>query len=183
MKKILSWLSLVTLVAIFGCGSDASDPTDALKSFLQAVEKQDYAEAKKYATDDSKSLLELMAMGNASKSDDSATTKASTLDQMIFGSPSIQGDKATITVQQKLDQTPVTFTLKKIGNDWKVAFDKTTLLGMGMEQLNEKGAAKKNQLDKALDEIKKIGIDSMQRAYEQEMKQLDTALQSLKDSA
>jgi hypothetical protein len=183
MKKIFTRMMLASLVVVFGCGSDTSDPTQSLKSFLQALEKQDYAEAKKYATDESKSLLDLMAMGNSSNQADSSSSKSSTVERIIFGDPTINGEKATVTVQQKVDQTPVTFTLKKIGNDWKVAFDKTTLLGMGMEQLNEKGSLKKNQLDKALDEIKKVGIDSMQRAYEQEMKQLDTALQSLKDSA
>jgi hypothetical protein len=182
MKRILCLLSLFFFSTLIGCQPDASDPTNALKSFLQALEDRDYATAKKWATDESKSLLDLLAMGNASNPKDSITTKGANIQNMIFGKADIQGERATISVQQKADQTPVTFTLKQVDKNWKVAFDKNTLIGMGMEQINEKGAIKKNQLDNALNEIKKIGLDSMKRAYEQEMLQLDTALNSLKDS-
>lgn len=182
MKRIVYILSLVVLSAMIGCQSDASDPTVALKSFLKALENKDYSSAKKWATDESKSLLDLLAMGNPSNPEDSGSTKGTNVENMIFGNPDIQGERATITVQQKVDQTPITFTLKQVDKNWKVAFDKSTLIGMGMEQINEKGAIKKNQLDNALNEIKKIGLDSMKRAYEQEMLQLDTALKSLNDS-
>jgi hypothetical protein len=182
MKRIVYILSLFFLTALIGCQSNSSDPTSALKSFLEAVENKDFASAKQWATDESKSLLDLLAMANPSNSKDSALTQSATVQNMIFGKPNIQGERATISVQQKENQKPVTFTLKQIDNNWKVAFDKNTLLGMGMEQINEKGAMKKDQLDNALNEIKKIGIDSMKKAYEQEMLKLDTALQSLKDS-
>lgn len=182
MKRIIYLLTLFVFGSLIGCKSDASDPTHALKSFLQALEHKDYASAKKWATDESKSLLDLLAMGNPSNPKDSGSTKGTNVENMIFGNPDIQGERATISVQQKADQNPVTFTLKQVDKNWKVAFDKNTLIGMGMEQINEKGTIKKNQLDNALNEIKKIGIDSMKRAYEQEMLQLDTALNSLKDS-
>jgi hypothetical protein len=53
------------------------------------------------------------------------------------------------------------FTLKKEKGDWKVAFDKATMMGNAMEKMNEKGINVNDSLSKAMDELKDMNIDSL----------------------
>jgi hypothetical protein len=183
MKKSICYLFILAISLISGCKTNEADPSQTLKSFLEALEKKDFKTAKKFATDDSKSLLDILEMGSTLNKEKPAVIKGATVTTLKFDEPIISSDKANITVHNKeKNQSPITFTLKKINKEWKVAFDKSTLIGMGMEQLNESTKENSAEMNKALDEIKKIGLDSMQRSIDQEMKKLDTVLESMKDS-
>jgi hypothetical protein len=184
MKKSIYYLFILAISFFSGCKSNEADPSHTLKSFLEALEKKDFKTAKQFATDDSKSLLDILEMGSTLNKEKTESIKGASVSTLKFDEPVISADKATIVVRNKEnDQSPITFTLKKINNEWKVAFDKSTLIGMGMEQLNESTKEKSAEMNRALDEIKKIGLDSMQRSIDQEMKKLDTVLESMKDSA
>jgi hypothetical protein len=184
MKKSIYYLLILAISIFTGCKTNESDPSQTLKSFLEALEKKDFKTAKQFATDDSKSLLDILEMGSTLSKEKTEPIKGTSLSNLKFDEPIISSDKANITIHNtEKDQSPITFTLKKINKEWKVAFDKSTLIGMGMEQLNESTKEKSIEMNKALDEIKKIGLDSMQRSIDQEMKKLDTVLESMKDSA
>ena len=81
----------------------------------------------------------------------------------------------------KLRPTPasllVNFTLKKESGAWKVAFDKASMMQMGMDKMKEKDPGALDSLNSHLNEIKKLNVDSLKDLMNNGMKSLD----SLKD--
>ena len=55
------------------------------------------------------------------------------------GTAVIDGDKATVPVKDKKSGETTDFTLKKESGDWKVAFDKSTLMEMAQKKMKEHG--------------------------------------------
>jgi hypothetical protein len=67
------------------------------------------------------------------------------------------------------------FTMKKEKGAWKVAFDKASMMNMGMEKMKEKGMNPVDSLNKAMDDIKNMNTDSLKAGMEEGMKMLDSA--------
>ena len=64
MKKLLMGAVILSSVFMFGCNStDKSDPKAVLVSFFDALQKKDISAARKLATAESKSMLDMMEMG------------------------------------------------------------------------------------------------------------------------
>lgn len=148
MKKII--LSGVILLAfgVIGCNSNSSDPKGVLMSFMEALGKKDIEGAKKYATKDSEAMLGMIQMG-MSMAPDSTKNKIYDKKNMEFGDAKIEGDKATVPVKDKKSGETTTYTLKKEGGAWKVAFDKATMTQMGTDKMKEKGMDMNNGMDSA----------------------------------
>lgn len=151
MKRII--LSVATIIAfgLIGCKSGSDDPKGVLKSFMESLAKKDIEGAKKYATKDSEAMLGMIQMGMSMAPKD---TKDSTYDadNMEFGDAKIEGDKATVPVKNKKNGETTTYTLKKEGGAWKVAFDKATMTQMGtdkMKDMNNNGTDLNNTMDSA----------------------------------
>lgn len=174
MKKFLLAVLVLSPVFFFSCNSGGGDPKAVLSQFLEALSKKDIATARKLSTEDSKSLIDMMEMAmkndKGQKPDDKFDPK-----KMEFGEPKIEGDKATISVKEKESQESLNFTLKKEKGDWKVAFDKATMMGNAMEKMDEKGINASDSIKKAMDELKNIDVDSLKRGIQEGMKALDSA--------
>ncbi|MGH2565633.1 MAG: hypothetical protein ACRDE5_14045, partial [Ginsengibacter sp.] len=56
-----------------------------------------------------------------------------------MGDAVITGDMATVPVKEKSSGETTDFTLKKEDGSWKVAFDKSTLMGMAQKKMKEHG--------------------------------------------
>ena len=56
-----------------------------------------------------------------------------------MGDAVINGDKATVPVKDKKSGETTDFALKKESGDWKVAFDKSTLMEMAQKKMKEHG--------------------------------------------
>ncbi len=201
MKKLLMAVAILTTVFIVescqpGAGA-GGDPKNTLLAFFDALGKKDIEGAKKLATTDSKSMLDMiqMAMNSAKESPGDDMDKFDKM-RMEFGDATIQGDKATVPVKDKKSGEMTSFTLKKESGAWKVAFDKSTMMEMGMNKMKEKNPAaldslkshlgdlKNGSLDslsKHLDEIKNINTDSLREIMNNGMKSLDSIKQILKD--
>ncbi|HNP54710.1 MAG TPA: hypothetical protein PKK69_08825, partial [Ferruginibacter sp.] len=65
------------------------------------------------------------------------------------------------------------YTLKKVGGEWKVAFDKNSVMGMGMDKLNEKGVDAGAEINSAMDSLK-MGADSLSKGLEEAKSALDS---------
>lgn len=178
MKKLSIALALILSVSIFSCKTSDNDPKTALTGFFQALEKKDIAKAKTFATKESDQMLSLLEMGLTMGGKDSAASKE--FDKykaanMELGDPKIEGDKATISVKEKGNGEAMNYTLKKEEGKWKVAFDKSTVMGMGMQKMKEKGVDMNNMMDSASDELQKTNLDSMTQQIQEELKKVDTA--------
>ncbi len=154
MKKILLPLLVFSTVLFFGsCKSGGGDPKAVLTEFFDALSKKDIAAARKLATEESKSMLDMMEMGMKMDASSKETDKYNK-DKMSFGEPKIEGDKATVAVKEKDSGETMNFTLKKEKGSWKVAFDKASMMEMGMEKAKEKGVDVSEKMNEAMDKIK-----------------------------
>lgn len=129
---------------MIGCNS-GDEPKSVLSDFIEAVSRKDFTTAKRYTTPESSSMLGLLEMATKMAPDTSAEKnyKMSSLD---FGETKLQGDKAMIAVKSKLTGETTNYTLKKIGNEWKVAFDKASMKPKGNKMHESIGTDSLNKL-------------------------------------
>ena len=137
MKKIIVPVLTAALIIMAGCKSGSgSDPKAVLLSFFEAILKKDATGMKKYSTKDSESMLNMVEMGMQNAPDSSGMMQYEK-DNIELGDAVITGDKATVPVREKKSGETTDFTLKKEGGDWKVAFDKSTLMEMAQKKMKE----------------------------------------------
>lgn len=173
MKKIILAVAVMSTAFLFSCKSGGSDPKAVLTSFFEALSKKDIAAARKLATEDSKSMLDMVEMG-MKMSNDTKETEKYDKNNMEFGDVKIDGDKATVPVKEKKSGETLNYSLKKVNGEWKVAFDKSSVMSMGMEKLNEKGVDAGAEVNKAMDELKDVNPDSLKAGLEEATKALDS---------
>jgi ketosteroid isomerase-like protein len=176
MKKLFL-AAIVSTIGIFtGCNSGGGDPKVVLAQFFEALGKKDLAAARKLATADSKSMLDMMEMGM--KSDTKEFEKYGKA-SMEFGDAKIDGDKATVAVKEKESGETLNYILKKENGSWKVAFDKASMMTMGMDKMSEKGINVTDSLENVMDKLKDINMDSLQRGLKEGAKAMDSAAKML----
>ncbi len=178
MKKYtLILMSLIT-VMLFSCKKNDGDPKAVLSQFFDAMAKKDITKAKSLATEESKSLLDLMEVGLKM---DTSSNEINKYDQsrMEFGEPVIVDDKATISVKEKNSGESLSFSLKKVKGSWKVAFDKASMINMGMEKMKESGGNASENIEKAMKGINEKELDSLKKGFRNSMKTLDSVSKEL----
>ncbi|RXK86673.1 Rv0361 family membrane protein [Filimonas effusa] len=137
MKQLfLLFLAGFVLAGMVGCKSNG--PENTIKKFFHALENKDFAEAKKYATKDSETLLNMLA--SFPQPADSAKAKKEKNEEINVANVKINGDNATAEVISKDKKAPVTISLKKEEGQWKVAFDKSSVMKMAMDAMPQNGA-------------------------------------------
>jgi len=175
MKKFFLAVLVVAVVIIAGCNSGSGDPKAVLSQFFDALSKNDMVAACKLATADSKSMLDLMEMGMKTNKETEKYDKK----KLEFGEAKIEGDKATVPVKEIVGGETINYTLKKESGAWKVAFDKTSIMSMGMDKMKDEGVNITDSLDNVMDELKKIDMDSLKKSLKEGSKTLDSAAKAL----
>lgn len=170
MKKILFAVLMITALFNAGCkSSDSGDPKAVLIEFFDALARGDIEKAKKLSTSDSQQILALLEMGMKNNPDE---LKKFDKTKFQFGTAVINGDQATVPTKETTSGETVNYPMKKVEGKWKVAFDKTSLMTMGMEKMKEKGMNPADSINKAMDKLKDMDMDSIQREIN---KSMDTA--------
>ncbi|MDQ2720492.1 MAG: DUF4878 domain-containing protein [Bacteroidota bacterium] len=136
MKKTTLLLISAFLLIFSGCQSGGGDPKAVLNHFFDALVKKNIDEAKKYVTKDSEGMMGMVQMGMNSVPDSNGAMMYKK-ENMEMGDAVITGDKATIPVKDKKSGEVTDFVLKKESGDWKVAFDKSTLMDMAQKKMKE----------------------------------------------
>ena len=179
MKKLLMAAVVCSAIFFAGCkGTDTSDPKAVLTSFFDALTKKDISGARKLATSESKSMLDMMEMGmkmGGDKKDDGKYDKS----KMEFGDAKIEGDKATVAVKDKNSGETTNFTLKKEGGGWKVAFDKSSMMNMGMDKMKEHSGDIDSSINNGLDKLKNVNMDSITNKLNESLDKLKDATKDL----
>lgn len=183
MKKVLLSVTAATfmLIALVGCkGGAANDPKSVAIAFMDAVKAKDFDGAAKYATKDSKSALDMMksavkmAEAFGGKSDDMDFDKEWKGKKVEYSEPKIEGDNATLSLMvDGKEQMPI--SLKKEEGNWKVAFDKSTLMKTGTDKMNM------NDINNSMKNIDNMG-DSIQNALNDASKMMNTMGDSIKNA-
>jgi hypothetical protein len=121
MFKIISAAAIV--VFLISCGGGDS-PKSVAEHFLKAMNKMDYETAKKYGSEDTGRLLDMMS-GFAKMIPDSARQEKS----FEIKDEKIDGDKATVTYLQQGEEGEQSLDLVKLDGKWKVAMSKDSMNG------------------------------------------------------
>ncbi len=159
MKKIILSAITASILVFSGCkSSSGGDPKTVLNHFFDALAKKDVNEAKKYVTKDSEGMLGMVEMGMKNMPDSS--NQMYNKENMSMGEPVINGDRATVPVIEKISGEETDFVLKKESGDWKVAFDKSTLMEMAQKKMKEHGMKGMEGIDSGSEG--NINMDSIQ---------------------
>ncbi|MFT3981812.1 MAG: DUF4878 domain-containing protein [Ferruginibacter sp.] len=177
MKRILLAAFAGVALLMTSCNK-GGDPKAVLGQFFSALEKKDIAAARKLATTESKSMLDMMELGMKTDTKESEKYKAA---NMEIGEPKIEGDKATVPVKEKESGETMNYSLKKEGGSWKVAFDKASIMNMATEKMGEKGININDSIQNAIDEVQKLDTDSLANAMKEGAKALDSAGKALEE--
>lgn len=139
MKRIIACLPLAFLF-LWGCNANSGggNPEEVLTQFFKALSEKNIQETKKYVTEDSEGMINLMQMslknmGAAEESDQFNPEK------VTIGEPEIKGEEAQVPVTEKSTGETVQFFLKKEKGKWKVAFDMATLARMAQQKMEKEG--------------------------------------------
>ncbi|MEO7209534.1 MAG: hypothetical protein ABIY35_01205 [Chitinophagaceae bacterium] len=127
MKKIpFLFFACSILVLLTSCNQ--SDPGEVAQHFFQALYSKNFPEAKKYATVASGQMIDMVATFNKNTKDSSKPAIKIVVDQV-----KVNGNTATARVTSTNNNNSVIASLVKENNDWKVAFDKNSIMHMGQE--------------------------------------------------
>jgi hypothetical protein len=103
---------------LFACSGNS--PKSVAENFLKAMNKMDFDGAKKYGTEDTNKMLDMLS-GFAKMMPDSAKKEDV---KMEITSEKIEGDKATYTYKEEGKDGDQTINLVKVDGKWKVAMSK-----------------------------------------------------------
>ncbi|MCY7292424.1 MAG: DUF4878 domain-containing protein [Ferruginibacter sp.] len=169
MKNLLLAVTVLCSVAFVSCKSNSGgNPNEVLSQFFDAMAKQDSVKIKALTTKDSESMLNMMTMG-MSMADSKKDLEKYDKTKMEFGAAIINGDNAKVPVKDKASGETVNFPMKKEDGKWKVAFDKTSVMGMGMEQMKEGKMNVGDSIEKGMDAMKDVNMDSMMNEVKKAM--------------
>jgi outer membrane murein-binding lipoprotein Lpp len=179
MKKLFLGAAVLTTIFLAGCsGGAGSDPKVVLTSFFDALSKKDINAARKLATADSKSMLDMMEMGMKMGTDKKEEDNKYDKSKMEFGDAKVEGDKATVAVKDKNSGESTNFILKKEQGSWKVAFDKASMMTMGMDKMKDKGMSM-DSINSGIDKLKEMNTDSLNEKMKESLDKLQEATKKL----
>ena len=180
MKKLFVAVLAFSTIYLSSCNSGGGDPKTVLTGFFDAMAKKDFVEARKLATADSKSMLDMMEQGMkmAGNVAEDKTHDKFDKSKMEMGEAKIDGDKATVNVKELKGGESIDFVLKKEEGSWKVAMDMGTMMNIGMQKMKEKGMD--GALDSLTNELKNINPDSLKELMNKSMKVIDSLKSKMK---
>ena len=161
MKQILFAALVLCTITFLSCKSNNnSNPNEVLSQFFDAMAKQDTVKIKALSTKESESMLKMMKMG-MSMADSKKDLEKYDKTKMEFGTAIISGDNAKVPVKDKASGEIVNFPMKKEGGQWKVAFDKSSIMEMGMQKMKDSKMNIGDSIKKGMEEMKDVNMDSM----------------------
>lgn len=136
MKHYGRWLVLLCVSILMWAGCQhRTDPKEISLKFLTAIQHANYTEAKKYATDDSKAMLD--ALSSFQKMLPEASREKIKNEKFIIKDVATTDSIAVVTYASNTDTVGKTLKLKLENNQWKVAFTKETILPELNKPLND----------------------------------------------
>ena len=178
MKSTIAAIFISCLLILNGCNSETQKPEIVVESFFDALSKQDFETAKELSTKKSESVLDMISLAanfQLQKMDSSMFDKS----RLQFGIPKIEGDSAIVEVSIKNSSEFIPLKLKKEDGDWKVAFDAETLMKIGLDKIKTEGRKNGQQLDKQLESIQNLPLDSLKGELQNSLQKLDSVQKTL----
>lgn len=123
MRKIISVaLALCAMILVSSCGKNSNDPKEVVKNFTKALAEQDYDEAVKYCTEETKPMLEFakMATKEMSEEDKAEAKKNAETYKFTVVEDSIGEEKGWVKASIKEGQDPEVYNVVKKDGKWLV---------------------------------------------------------------
>ncbi|HRH66503.1 MAG TPA: DUF4878 domain-containing protein [Bacteroidia bacterium] len=140
--KIPSVLAVSILFFIISCGKGDS-PRAVADSFLKAFHSQDFTAAKKYGTEDTGKLMDVMS-GFSKMVQDSGQVQEIKYEIV---SEKIQGDDAIVMYKEEGKDGEIPLNLLRVDGKWKVNMTKESLNGAeGGDTMEDVGATTTDSL-------------------------------------
>lgn len=179
MKKIIVVLfaSVTTAFLLGGCTETSSEPNKALSAFFDAMLKKDMEAVRKFTTEDSKEMINIMELGMKMTNSNADSSKYD-LSKIEIGKAVIDGDKATISVKEKSSGEATNFILKKENNSWKVSLNIASMMEMGTNKMKETGISA-DSIKQMMEEFKQLNLDSLKDEIGKGYHELDSAKKDL----
>ena len=117
----IKFLSLSIVIFLFSC-SGGDSPKAVAEKYLKAIGSYDFDAAKKYGTEDTGKLLEMMS-GFAKMVPDSTKDDI----QFTILDERIDGEKAVVIYKEDGEEAEVTLNLLKVEGKWKVNMTKESI--------------------------------------------------------
>jgi hypothetical protein len=178
MKTSIVAILIIDLLILNGCNSETQKPEIVVESFFDALSKQDFETAKELSTKKSESVLDMISLAanfQLQKMDSSMFDKS----RLQFGTPKIEGDSAIVEVSIKNSNEFIPLKLNKEDGDWKVVFDEETLMKIGLDKIKTEGRKNGQQLDKQLESIQNLPLDSLKDELQNSLQKLDSVQKTL----
>ncbi|MGH2643253.1 MAG: NTF2-like N-terminal transpeptidase domain-containing protein [Chitinophagaceae bacterium] len=128
-------MSSLLIASIFTGCKKSPGPDQVAMEFLTAIQQSDYTQAKNYATDDSKAMLD--ALSSFQKMLPASSQEKIKNEKFNIRSVEIKDSFAIVTYDSNMDTTGKILKLKRENGLWKVAFTKETILPELNKPLNE----------------------------------------------
>ncbi len=122
--------SILIVSLLVACAGNS--PKSVAENFLKAMNKLDFEGAKKYGTDDTNKMLDMLS-GFAKMMPDSAKKENVKIEMT---SEKVEGDKATCTYKEEGKEGEQTINLVKVDGKWKVAMSKDDMNSGGGDKEN-----------------------------------------------
>jgi hypothetical protein len=140
----------------YSCNTAGGDPKIALDKFLTAMQNSDFAEAKKYTTEDSQGMMNMLSKDGEKSSNVYKDKKFDITHVTIDGSNA----KAAVKFDGN-SSIQVSFILKQEHGQWKVRFNLSAMMDMAKDVLKDlQGIDIDKDVNDAIDSIK-INEDSL----------------------
>jgi hypothetical protein len=120
------------LITCFLIACSGNSPKSVAENFLKAMNKMDFEGAKKYGTEDTNKMLDMLS-GFAKMMPDSAKKEDVKVE---ITSEKVEGDKATYTYKEVGKDEQQTINLVKVDGKWKVAMSKDDMNSGGDNKEN-----------------------------------------------
>lgn len=115
MKNLIFALPVLVALLFVACGGGGKKPKDVALAFANAMAKQDYDAAKKYATEDTQKVIDLIK-GMAGEKKPGKTPK------YVVVSEKISGETATVKLKNTAEGDKESeISLKKVKGKWLVS--------------------------------------------------------------
>jgi hypothetical protein len=122
IRAFVLFMSIPAAVFLFGCGGKDT-PRSVAEKFLEALSTQDYETAKKYGTEETQKLLEMMNGFNKMSTDSSAAKDF----KFEITREKVDGQNATIFYKEEGKEGELQLPMVEIDGKWKVLLSKESI--------------------------------------------------------
>lgn len=125
MKNNFKKLGTLLIIGFLAACAGSDTPKSVAEKFLKATGEYNFAEAKKYCTEETGKMMDMME-SMMKMAPDSAKKDHP---KFVVGEEKIDGDNASVSYKEESKEGEQVVTLKKVNDKWLVSISKEGMMG------------------------------------------------------